>query len=82
MSEADLEIAEKVKDITGSCKCSPWELRRNLEALHDGKDPVWDTDCPYHNWGEDFANLLREVRRLKLALSRVSAYNQLRKVNT
>lgn len=82
LSEADPEIKAKVTEITGACKCSPWELKRSLEWLHDGRDPVWDPECVYHNWGEEFANLLRENRRLRLALARVSHYNQLRKVQS
>ena len=78
ISEADPEVRAKVIEITGVCKCSPGELKRSLEWLHDGRDPVWDPECIYHLYGEEIAAVVRDNIRLRKALARVSHYNQLR----
>ena len=78
ISEADPEIKAKVEEITGPCCCSQeWRDENNwlLKKLRTRYDP----HCPFHRYGEHFADFMREVRRLKQALARVSHYNQLRK---
>ena len=77
LSEADPEIKAKVEEMVGRCVCGAAQVAINVERVHNGLLPEYDYECFYHHFGEEVAALLRDNRRLKRALARVSHYNQL-----
>lgn len=70
ISEADPEVRAKVVAVTGECRCGQeW---RDAQAFHiKGQPPRYDPTCGYHQFGEHFANLFRENRRLRGSLARL-----------
>lgn len=80
ISEADPEVKSAVVAITGLCSCGQeW---RDWNAIHiKGKPPEYDPSCAFHQYGEAFANLVRENRRLRKGLAQVQNHRQLRKAN-
>lgn len=75
LSEADPDVKSKVEAITGPCSCHVDYRDRWVGHASDRKDP----GCAYHSWGEDFAELIRDNRRLKRALAQANNHRQLRK---
>lgn len=80
LSEADSEIRAAVVALTGECQCSR-ETRDANAWLCRREGPRYDPGCHFHQMGEHFANLFREVRRLKRIVQQTHHHRQVRKVN-